>query len=206
MFSHHQVEQVQQQLVTLETEAERLRSQLHAVTQEKLSHAQEANELQRKLRDALNQVEQLEGAAGTLARQEEELRVQNQELQRQVTLTRTGMRLCEASKLIGGFLFQLYEVQKLNSEQQDLKTRLDQAEAAQTQAQDQVRIRIRISTHNLTSGNVVTSCLNPHVAGAPSQRHPQCGAGAALATAAAAARGGGRPPQGGSGTSAGTAG
>lgn len=60
-FSHcasglHQVEKLQQSLLSVESEVELLRSQLHAVNKEKLSHAQEVTDLQRKLQDAQNQV------------------------------------------------------------------------------------------------------------------------------------------------------
>ncbi|XP_023264353.1 ninein-like protein isoform X3 [Seriola lalandi dorsalis] len=53
---NNKVENLQQCLLSLESEAELLRSQLHAVSQEKLSHAQEVTDLQRKLQDAHNKV------------------------------------------------------------------------------------------------------------------------------------------------------
>lgn len=51
-----QVEALQSSAHSLEADAERLRSQLHAVTQEKLGHAQEVTELQRKLQEAHDKV------------------------------------------------------------------------------------------------------------------------------------------------------
>ena len=51
-----QVEELQQSLLTQESEAELLRSQLHAVSREKLGHAQEVTDLQRALDDARNKV------------------------------------------------------------------------------------------------------------------------------------------------------
>lgn len=51
-----QVEALQSSALSLEADAQRLRSQLHAVTQEKLGHAQEVTELQRKLQEAHHKV------------------------------------------------------------------------------------------------------------------------------------------------------
>lgn len=51
-----QVEKLQQSVLSLEAEAELLRSQLAAVSQEKLSHVQDATELQRKLQEAQSRV------------------------------------------------------------------------------------------------------------------------------------------------------
>lgn len=51
-----QVEKLQQSVLSLEAEAELLRSQLTAVSQEKLGHAQDATELQRKLQEAQSRV------------------------------------------------------------------------------------------------------------------------------------------------------
>lgn len=50
------MEKLQQSVLSLESEAELLRSQLHAVNQEKLGHAQEVSDLQRKLHDAQDKV------------------------------------------------------------------------------------------------------------------------------------------------------
>lgn len=51
-----QVTQLHQSLLSLETGSELLRSQLSAVSREKLSHAQEVTDLQRKLQDAEKKV------------------------------------------------------------------------------------------------------------------------------------------------------
>lgn len=50
------MEKLQQSVLSLESEAELLRSQLAAVSREKLGHAQEVTELQRKLQDAHDKV------------------------------------------------------------------------------------------------------------------------------------------------------
>lgn len=50
------MEKLQQSLLSVDSEVERLRSQLHTVKEEKLSHAQEVTDLQRKLQDAQNKV------------------------------------------------------------------------------------------------------------------------------------------------------
>lgn len=51
-----QVVEMHQSLLSLETDSKLLRSQLHAVSQENLSQAQEVTELQRKLQDAEDKV------------------------------------------------------------------------------------------------------------------------------------------------------
>ncbi|KAM7409198.1 hypothetical protein PAMA_002747 [Pampus argenteus] len=86
-----QMETLQQALLSLEFEAKLLRSQLHAVSQEKLGHTQEMTDVQRKLQDAQNKVEKLEASVRKLTREKEalrqdleethKLRVQNQEQQ-----------------------------------------------------------------------------------------------------------------------------
>lgn len=50
------MEKLQQSLLSVESEVELLRSQLHTVNEEKLSHDQEVTDLQRKLQDAQNKV------------------------------------------------------------------------------------------------------------------------------------------------------
>ncbi|XP_072246552.1 ninein-like protein [Leuresthes tenuis] len=104
---------VQQQLSSVEAEAELLRSELHAVTQEKLGHAQEVAALQRKLQEARSKVEEQE--------ETQSLRVRNQELQQQLSELQV----------------QDLQVHKLTQEQQNLRTRLKELEATRTQAQDQ---------------------------------------------------------------------
>ncbi|KAM6915924.1 ninein-like protein [Xenentodon cancila] len=135
---NEKVEKLQQQLVTLEMEAELLRSQLQAVTRENLGHTQEVSELQRKLRDALNKVEQLEDAIRILAREKEE-----QEEQASVSLKELRVQDQELQRRLSELQVQNLLVQKLTQEQQNLKTRLNEAEAAQTQAQDQA---LRVNT------------------------------------------------------------
>ncbi|XP_014872092.1 ninein-like protein [Poecilia latipinna] len=113
-------QQVQQRVAALQAEAELLRCQLLAATQEKLGHAQEVTELHKKLREALSKVEEQQAEARRLMEEKTELQqnlqthrltVQNQELQQQ----------------------------NLNQDQQNLKSRLDQAETARTQAEEQVQ-------------------------------------------------------------------
>ena len=50
------MERLRRSVLSLESEAELLHSQLHAVRQEKLGHTQEVTELQKKLQDAHNKV------------------------------------------------------------------------------------------------------------------------------------------------------
>ncbi|KAM3606898.1 uncharacterized protein V6R79_025229 [Siganus canaliculatus] len=83
----------------LELEAELLRSQLQAVSQDKLGHAQEVTSLERKLQVAQTTVEELETSVRRLVQEQEEqeeqvsmvwqeetcrLRLQNQELQQEL--------------------------------------------------------------------------------------------------------------------------
>ncbi|XP_051815985.1 ninein-like protein isoform X38 [Acanthochromis polyacanthus] len=113
------VEKLQQRLLSLESEAELLRSQLLSVSQDGRGHAHEAGELHRKLQEAQSKVEELEGGVRRLLREKEELhqdveqlRVQNQELQNQMSELQV----------------QDLQVQKLNQEQQNLRSRLSEAE------------------------------------------------------------------------------
>lgn len=112
MVFYCQEEKLQQKVISLQEEAELLRSQILTITQEKLGHTQEVTELCRRLRDADSkvsppaadgfvvfqtcllvmtikalQVEQLQANVIRLMEEEEEtnrLRVQNQDLQQQV--------------------------------------------------------------------------------------------------------------------------
>ncbi|XP_016518945.1 ninein-like protein [Poecilia formosa] len=88
-----QVQQQQVRVAALQAEAELLRCQLLAATQEKLGHAQEVTELHKKLREALSKVEEQQAEARRLMEEKTELQqnlqthrlmVQNQELQQQV--------------------------------------------------------------------------------------------------------------------------
>ncbi|XP_047208068.1 ninein-like protein isoform X1 [Girardinichthys multiradiatus] len=129
----HQVEQLHQQVVSMQAEADLLRFQLLVATQEKLGHAQEVTELHRKLREALSKVEEMQADVRRLMEEKEELhqnlqeethilRVQNQELQQQLSELQV----------------QDVQVQKLSQEHQNLRSRLDKVETARTQAHDQV--------------------------------------------------------------------
>ncbi|MEQ2287302.1 hypothetical protein AMECASPLE_010958 [Ameca splendens] len=129
----HQVEQLHQQVVSMQAEADLLRFQLLVATQEKLGHAQEVTELHRKLREALSKVEEMQADVRRLMEEKEELhqnlqeethilRVQNQELQQQLSELQV----------------QDVRVQKLSQEHQNLRSRLDKVETARTQAHDQV--------------------------------------------------------------------
>ncbi|MEQ2240467.1 hypothetical protein ILYODFUR_015246, partial [Ilyodon furcidens] len=129
----HQVEQLYQQVVSMQAEADLLRFQLLVATQEKLGHAQEVTELHRKLREALSKVEEMQADVRRLMEEKEELhhnlqeethilRIQNQELQQQLSELQV----------------QDVRVQKLSQEHQNLRSRLDKVETARTQAHDQV--------------------------------------------------------------------
>ncbi|KAM4730026.1 ninein-like protein isoform 4-T4 [Anableps anableps] len=114
-----QVEQVERHVVSLQAEAQLLRAQLLAATQEKLGRAQEVTELHRKLQEALSKVEEMHADVRRLVEKKEELQQNLQETQR--------LRLQN----------QELQQQNLSQEQQNPRSRLDEAEAAQTQAQDQ---------------------------------------------------------------------
>ncbi|XP_044069875.1 ninein-like protein isoform X2 [Siniperca chuatsi] len=140
---NNKVEKLQQAALSLESEAELLRSQLHAVSQEKLGRAQEASELRRKLRDAQNKVEELETSVRKLMREQEELRqaLEEQDERASITLQEETHRLRVQNQELQHKLSELQvqglEVQKLTQEQQNLKTKLNELATARTQAQDQ---------------------------------------------------------------------
>ncbi|XP_024660463.2 ninein-like protein isoform X8 [Maylandia zebra] len=137
------VEKLQQSVLSLESEAELLRSQLAAISQEKLSHAQDATELQRKLQEAQSRVEELEAGVRKLMREKEELRqaLQEQEEQASVTLQEETCKLRVQNQELQHQLSELQvenvKVHKLSEEQKELKSRLSEAEEARIQAQDQ---------------------------------------------------------------------
>lgn len=137
------VEKLQQSVLSLEAEAELLRSQLAAISQEKLSHAQDATELQRKLQEAQSRVEELEAGVRKLMREKEELRqaLQEQEEQASVTLQDETCKLRVQNQQLQHQLSELQvenvKVHKLSEEQKELKSRLSEAEEARIQAQDQ---------------------------------------------------------------------
>ncbi|XP_070832917.1 ninein-like protein isoform X7 [Chaetodon trifascialis] len=142
---NNKVEKLQQSLLSLESEAEVLRSQLHAVSQEKLGHAQEVSDLQRKLRDAQNKVEELETSIRKLMREKEELHqaLEEQEEQTSITLQEESHKLRVQNQELQHKLSELQvqglEVQKLTQAQQNLKSKLNELERERTQAQDQVQ-------------------------------------------------------------------
>ncbi|KAM9345492.1 ninein-like protein [Symphorus nematophorus] len=137
------VEKLQQSLLSVESEAELLRSQLHAVNQEKLGHAQEVTELQRKLQDAQNKVEELQSSVRRLMREKEELHqaLQEQEEQTSITLQEETHKLRVQNQELQHKLTELQlhsvEVHRLTEEQQNLRSRLTELETERTQAQDQ---------------------------------------------------------------------
>ncbi|KAI3363544.1 hypothetical protein L3Q82_012147 [Scortum barcoo] len=137
---NNKVEKLQQSVVSLESEAELLRSQLHTVNQEKLCHAQEVNDLQRKLQVAQSKVEELEASVRRLMREKEEL-CQTVEEQASVTLQEETHKLRvqnqELQHKLSELQVQSLEVQKLTREQQNLKGKVTELETERIQAQDQ---------------------------------------------------------------------
>ncbi|XP_036979542.1 ninein-like protein isoform X2 [Acanthopagrus latus] len=140
---NNKVEKLQESLLSLESETELLRSQLHAVNQEKLGHAQEGSDLQRKLQIAQNKVEELENSIRKLMREKEELHqaLEEQEEHTSITLQEETHRLRVQNKELQHKLTELQvqglEVHKLTQEQQNLKNKLTELEEARMQAQDQ---------------------------------------------------------------------
>ncbi|XP_041802842.1 ninein-like protein isoform X2 [Chelmon rostratus] len=140
---NHKVEKLQQSLLSLESEAELLRTQLHAVNQEKLGHAQEVSDLQRELQSAQSKVEELETSVRKLMREKEELHraLEEQEEQTSITLQEESHKLRVQNQELQHKLSELQvqglEVHKLTQEQQNLKTKLNELEQKRTQAQDQ---------------------------------------------------------------------
>ncbi|XP_074503384.1 ninein-like protein isoform X3 [Sebastes fasciatus] len=140
---NNKVEKLQQSVLCVESEAELLRSQLHAVSHEKLGHAQEVTELQRTLQDAQSKMEELESSFRRLMREKEELAqaLEEQEEQTSVTLQEESHKLRVQNQELQHKLSELQvrglEVQKLTQQQQNLKTKLNEMETERTQAQDQ---------------------------------------------------------------------
>ncbi|CAK6979811.1 ninein-like protein [Scomber scombrus] len=137
------VEQLQQAVLSLQTEAELLRSQLLAVTQEKVGHAQEVTDVHRKLQDAQNKVEQLEVSIRRLMKEKEELQQVREQQEQQASVTQqeeTHKLIVQNQELqhkLAELQVQSLETQKLIQEQQKLKTKRNQLETAR--AQDQVQ-------------------------------------------------------------------
>ncbi|XP_034537548.1 ninein-like protein [Notolabrus celidotus] len=140
---NNKVEKLQQSLLSVESEAELLRSQLHAINQEKLRHAQEGRELQGKLQEAQRKVEELETSVRRLMREKEELSqaLEEQESQTSISLQEGTHKLRVQNQELQHKLSELQvqglEIHKLTQEQQNLKTKLSELELARTQAEDQ---------------------------------------------------------------------
>ncbi|XP_044228056.1 ninein-like protein isoform X1 [Thunnus albacares] len=143
---NNKVEELQQALISLESEAELLRSQLNAVSREKLGHAQEVTDTQRKLQDAQNKVEELEAGVRRLMREKEELRQaleEQEEREEQASVTqqeethKLRVHNQELQNKLAELQVQSLETQKLIQEHQNLKTKLNQLEMARTQDQNQ---------------------------------------------------------------------
>ncbi|KAG7999654.1 Ninein-like protein [Nibea albiflora] len=140
---NNKMEKLQQALLAVEAEAELLRSQLHAVNQDKLSHTQEVSDTHRKLHNAQNKVEELESSIRKLVREKEELHqaLEEQEEQTSISLQEETHKLRVQNQELQHKLTELQvqsvEVQKLTQEQQNLKTKLNELETERAQAQNQ---------------------------------------------------------------------
>ncbi|CAJ1067039.1 ninein-like protein isoform X3 [Xyrichtys novacula] len=141
---NNKVEKLQQSLLSVESEAERLRSQLHAVSQEKLGHAQGVSDLQKKLQDAQRKMEELESSVRRLMKEKEELSQDLEEQKEQTSISlreethKLRVQNQELQQKLSELQVQGLDVHKLTQEQQNLKTKLNQLETARTQAEDQV--------------------------------------------------------------------
>ncbi|XP_029376630.1 ninein-like protein isoform X2 [Echeneis naucrates] len=139
---NNKVEKLQQSVLSLELEAELLRSQLNTSNQHKLGHSQEVTELQKKLQDTHNTVKEFETKIRKLMKEKEDLcqAMEEQEEKAAITLQEETQRLriqnqdlqCKLSEL----QIQGLEVQKLTQEQLNLKTKLSELEKSQTQAKN----------------------------------------------------------------------
>ncbi|XP_029927171.1 ninein-like protein [Myripristis murdjan] len=140
---NHKVEKLQESLFALDSETELLRSQLHAVSQEKTGHAQEVGDLQRKLQEAQDKVVQLEASVRRLNREKEELLHTQQEQQEQACLAlqeeshKLRLQNQELLHRLSELQVHSLEVQRLTQECENLKSKQNQLETARTQAQDQ---------------------------------------------------------------------
>ncbi|XP_071380937.1 ninein-like protein, partial [Centroberyx affinis] len=140
---NRKVEKLQESLLSLDSEAELLRSQLHAVSQEKTGHAQEVAGLQRKLQEAQDKVEELEAGVRRLSREQEELRRAQEEQEEQTVSALQDetqrLRLQNQNLLqqLSELQLQALEVQRLNQECENLKIRQKDLETDRTQAEDQ---------------------------------------------------------------------
>ncbi|XP_029131422.1 ninein-like protein isoform X2 [Labrus bergylta] len=140
---NNKVEKLQQSLLSVEPEVELLRSQLHAVNQVNLGHAQEVPDLQRKLQDGQSKIGELESSVNKLMREKEELRQALEEQDEQTSISfqeethKLRVQNQELQLKLSELQVQGLEVHKLTQEQQILKTKLKELETAQTQAEDQ---------------------------------------------------------------------
>ncbi|XP_060896449.1 ninein-like protein isoform X3 [Labrus mixtus] len=140
---NNKVEKLQQSLLSVEPEVELLRSQLHAVNQVNLGHAQEVPDLQRKLQDGQSKIGELESSVKKLMREKEELRQALEEQDEQTSISfqeethKLRVQNQELQLKLSELQVQGLEVHKLTQEQQILKTKLKELETAQTQAEDQ---------------------------------------------------------------------
>ncbi|KAF7652016.1 hypothetical protein LDENG_00102640 [Lucifuga dentata] len=133
------VEKLQESLFSLESEAELLRSQLHAVTQEKVGHAQEVTELQRKFQEAQEKVEETESGVRRLIREKEELHqaLEEQQEQNSISLQELRVQNLELKRKLSELQVQSLEVERLTQERQNLKSKVSELEMARGDAQDQ---------------------------------------------------------------------
>ncbi|XP_074532505.1 ninein-like protein isoform X2 [Halichoeres trimaculatus] len=139
----NKVEKLQQSLLAEEAEAELLRSQLHAINQEKLGHTQEVSDLQGALQKTQRKLEELETSLRRLMREKEELSqaLEEQEKHTSITLQEETHKLRvqnqELQVKMSEMQVQGLEVYKLTQEHQNLKTKLDELETVRMQAEDQ---------------------------------------------------------------------
>uniref|UniRef100_A0A3B3V2W4 Ninein-like n=1 Tax=Poecilia latipinna TaxID=48699 RepID=A0A3B3V2W4_9TELE len=148
---HYVEQQVQQRVAALQAEAELLRCQLLAATQEKLGHAQEVTELHKKLREALSKVEEQQAEARRLMEEKTELQqnlqthrltVQNQELQQQVQRADAALGMAKAQ--------QLQQLQEHAGSRQQLQAELQAERGRSQQRQAQLELQLQQSRSQAT--------------------------------------------------------
>ncbi|XP_068182708.1 ninein-like protein isoform X2 [Antennarius striatus] len=138
-----EVETLRRALTSLEAESNQLRSDLHAADQNQQGHTQEVTDLQRKLQQAQNKVEDLETSVEKLMRDNQELHRALEEQQERTSRTlqeethKLQVQNQELQQELAGLQVQSVEVQKLTQEQQNLKTKLNELETARIRAQEQ---------------------------------------------------------------------
>ncbi|CAG05094.1 unnamed protein product [Tetraodon nigroviridis] len=130
-----QVAELHQSLLSLEADSELLRSQLNAVSREKVGHAQDVTDLQRKLQEAGKKGEELSTGNRKLTRENAELHHALEEQEEQISsLQEESLKLQQQNQQLQG---QLSEVQVHSLEVQSLKTRLKELEVALSQTEEQ---------------------------------------------------------------------